>query len=137
MRKLLFLFLFCHAFLSNAQENYKTGFVVKNNGDTLRGSIDYKNWGKNSREVAFKTAANTVQQVFSYRNIRAFGCEASAKDWEYYESFSVDIEKSPYLLNDLNRDRKLYFQHDTLFLQLLLNAQGRINWRSQAPGQVL
>ncbi|HRN56023.1 MAG TPA: hypothetical protein PLL71_06210 [Agriterribacter sp.] len=36
------------------QDNSRKGYVVENNGDTLRGWINYKNWEKNPQQILFK-----------------------------------------------------------------------------------
>jgi hypothetical protein len=46
--------------LSVAQSNYKKGIVVTNQGDTLRGFIDYREWGQNPKSFSFKSNSESL-----------------------------------------------------------------------------
>ncbi|NJK97917.1 MAG: hypothetical protein HC905_26095 [Bacteroidales bacterium] len=57
-KKVKFIVLFIGLILFNlaySQENYIPGYVIEN-GDTLKGFIDYRNWEKNPNQIAFKTS---------------------------------------------------------------------------------
>ena len=41
-----------------SQTNYKPGYVVNLNGDTLRGFVNYQQWDNNPRTIAFKYKVN-------------------------------------------------------------------------------
>jgi hypothetical protein len=45
MKKSYLALLLFLPFLSLAQSNYKRGYVITPKGDTLRGYIDFKEWG--------------------------------------------------------------------------------------------
>ena len=54
MEKYCTVVLFLLPLLSIAQANYKSGYVVTLKGDTLRGYINYKEWGRNPKDIDFK-----------------------------------------------------------------------------------
>jgi hypothetical protein len=74
---------------SSAQSNYKPGYVVNLKGDTLKGSIDYREWDKNPQSINFKSVAGQVEK-YSAKNTTAFGVTGQ----EYYQSFLVSISKN-------------------------------------------
>lgn len=68
---LLLSFVYC---VASAQSNFKPAFIVKNNGDTLKGFIEQGNEGKISSKVSFKTDVNEkTVQTFTVDDITAFG----------------------------------------------------------------
>ena len=48
-----------------SQSNYYEGYVVKNNGDTLKGYIDYRNWEYSPVSFNFKVKLTDNQIKFS------------------------------------------------------------------------
>ncbi|MES2109101.1 MAG: outer membrane beta-barrel protein [Bacteroidota bacterium] len=44
-----------------AQSNYKPGYVIQSNGDTLRGYINYREWDNNPTSIAFKNSLSDKQ----------------------------------------------------------------------------
>ena len=53
-----------------AQNNYQPGFVVENNGDTVKGSIDYKRWDRSPTKITFKSV--TQSKVYAPLDIKVF-----------------------------------------------------------------
>ncbi|MFZ4726623.1 MAG: hypothetical protein ACOYMD_14400, partial [Paludibacter sp.] len=47
-----------------SQENYVKGFIIKQNGDTLNGLVDYRNWSVNPKQIQFKKSVSDV--AFDY-----------------------------------------------------------------------
>lgn len=73
MQRLKFLatFVFISLFLFvQAQNNYSSGWVVLNNGDTLKGSVLNKDWTANPKEIKFKKD-NIV--TYTTNDLKAFG----------------------------------------------------------------
>jgi hypothetical protein len=44
-----------------AQTNFHQGYVVKTNGDTVKGYIDYREWGQNPLSIDFRTNKDDKQ----------------------------------------------------------------------------
>jgi hypothetical protein len=94
-----------------AQENYISGYILKLNGDTLKGLVDYRNWAKNPNIIRFKiTTADNVRE-FKPLDIAGFG----AKD-EIYKSAVVKVDGSS--KNGIISESPMFsFRTDTAFLQ--------------------
>ncbi len=74
MRKTtLILCIFCCATALFAQKIFNPGYVVKLNGDTLRGFVLESSYEILSREVAFKTTENAVPATYKPADLRGFG----------------------------------------------------------------
>ncbi|HTD41168.1 MAG TPA: hypothetical protein VK671_11145, partial [Mucilaginibacter sp.] len=66
-------FVFLLSSLSYAQSNYKPGYVVDLKGDTLKGFIDYREWGSNPNAIDFKTTVTDKESKrFSPADINYF-----------------------------------------------------------------
>jgi hypothetical protein len=101
--------------LSNAQSNYKPGYVVNTQNDTLKGFIDYREWNKNPKEFNFKKNLNDRQsKKFTVDNAKAFDVDGveSFKKFIFNKSNSqTDINR----LTGLDTTRSL----DTAFLSVI------------------
>ena len=73
MKYLIFILLFAVCFSGFSQTNYQKGFIVSNSGDTTRGFINYKEWGKNPEHISFKTSddADRRRQIASRDALKA------------------------------------------------------------------
>ena len=86
----LLLFALWLPLFSFAQSNFKPGYIVKLNGDTLHGLIDYREWGRNPKQINFKTDLNSSNaQEYTNRTIIAF----AIRGLEYYQRFNVSISQ--------------------------------------------
>jgi hypothetical protein len=104
---LLFTVLPCLIF---AQANYHQGYVIKNNGDTLKGFISRYEWEQNPRSIDFKLSKDD-------RNVLSFG-PAAIKEFQVdgagtYVAYSGFISKFPDLPLGLDTNKK----SDTVFLK--------------------
>lgn len=100
-----------------AQKNYKSGYVVTLQGDTLKGFIDYREWVNTPSEIKFKADAATGQiQTFSVDNAAAF----TVTGLETYQRFTVNVSMNsisavqPIFGNDTAANSK------TVFLRVLI-----------------
>src|SRR5579872_7058219 len=58
---------------ASAQSNYKPGYAVTLKGDTLKGFINYKEWGQNPSSIDFKTnIADKTAEVLTTDDIKLF-----------------------------------------------------------------
>jgi len=97
-----------------AQTNYKPGYVVGLKGDTIKGSIDYREWGKNPKQVTIKSNAGAVQQ-FTAHNAKAF----AVTNLEYYETDIVSVSTDVVDINRFAARSDSDFVKDTVFLKVL------------------
>ncbi len=99
-----------------AQSNFHSGYVLKNNGDTLKGYIDYREWQRSPRKIDFKTDLNdkSVSQ-FTPASIKAFQISGMVTYVGYIGIISTDKTEFPNLPLGLDTSKRL----DTTFLKLL------------------
>lgn len=125
--------------LSYSQKNFSQGLVVNNNGDTLRGYVDYRNWAINPKAVDFKATAASSTRTFLSTDIIEFRV-----DDEIYVSAIVQAENTPVEDSRLEYDSRLRITVDTVFLQTLVegkkglylyrNKEGRENFYIKKDG---
>jgi hypothetical protein len=71
-----------------AQSNYQPAIIINNEGDSLSGKVDYRNWKKNPQAITFLNARNEMQ-VFDVYAIKGFYILAEN---ETYTSYTVDVD---------------------------------------------
>ncbi len=126
---LFFFFLFiCTPLL--AQKNYQPAFIVSNNGDTVKGFIDYREWYVSPKQIKFKDVNGGSVKDFTSRDIRAFkvanelylskiidiefDSTANAYRWIPYEGNAVHKDSSVFLLSLVQGRGSLFqFTHPT------------------------
>ncbi|HTD41167.1 MAG TPA: hypothetical protein VK671_11140 [Mucilaginibacter sp.] len=84
--------------LSYAQSNYKPGYVVDLKGDTLKGFIDYREWGSNPDVIDFKTAVTDKESKrFSPSDINYFNIAGLDSYQRYVGLISMDATDKDHL----------------------------------------
>jgi hypothetical protein len=84
-----------------AQTNYRPGYVIANNNDTLKGFIDYRGDARNSKKCDFKQSPDSKVIEFLPKDIKAF----RFNDGKFYVSKKIISEKN----------------ESTVFLEFLVN----------------
>ena len=116
IKSVFVIFLTTCILQSAAQSNYQQGFVVENNGDTVKGSIDYKRWDRSPTKITFKSVAQS--KVYAPLDIKSF----KVAD-EIYISAVVDVDRSPYKITELDNSPYPIYEKDTVFLQSLIQGE--------------
>jgi hypothetical protein len=99
-----------------AQSNYHEGYIVKNNGDTVKGFIDYREWGQSPISIDFKTNKKDKQaQQFSPSNCKGFGISGAEVYLSYSGFISQDKNRFPDLPGRLDTSK----QQANIFLREL------------------
>lgn len=111
-----------------AQENYISGEIIIQKGDTLSGFIDYRNWKKNPDKIRFKEEPDQKSIVYTPTDITAFHVED-----EIYISGIVNSEISPHKTDKLHEDPTIHTEIDTTFLQTLFKGDKHL-YHYKAPG---
>lgn len=111
---LLTLILVLFLQFSFGQENYIPGYVINKNGDTLQGTIDYRNWKYPPEKISFKNQINSTQIIFTPTDIMEFGVQD-----DKFISGIVETEISSSKINKLKAESLLNIKTDTTFLQVL------------------
>ncbi|MBK7174130.1 MAG: hypothetical protein IPH84_13035 [Bacteroidales bacterium] len=55
-----------------AQNKFLPAYVIQNDGDTIKGYIEYKQWGQNPEKINFKADLLTQVEIFKPLDIKAF-----------------------------------------------------------------
>jgi hypothetical protein len=101
-----------------SQEKFLNGFIVKAEGDTLRGQVAYRKWDRNPVRITFRKSETSAPEIYYPLQVRSF----SVAD-EYYEGAVVDVDISPYKIGELDQKSEPDFVKDTVFLQVLVREQ--------------
>ena len=114
---LLFIALPC---IILAQSNYHEGYVIKNDGDTLKGFIDYHEWEQNPKTINFKISKDERHTLnFDPRTIKEFNITGFETYVAYQGIISIDKNKFPDLPMGLDTSKK----QDSIFLQRVTNGK--------------
>jgi hypothetical protein len=115
--KNLVIVTICIFNLSNSysQKNLKPGYVVDIHNDTIKGSIDYRNWDKTPKAIVFKDLSDQKATSYTPNSIQSFSVVA-----ERYVSGVVTTDKSGYSESNLTETEILQYKTETVFLQVLV-----------------
>lgn len=102
---------------SSSQENYLPGKIVTFTGDTINGSIDYRNWERNPSEITFKS---TNGKIINYKPLEIVSF--SVKD-EIYVSAIIKTEINSRNTDHLKLSSEIREQIDTAFLQTMIQGE--------------
>jgi hypothetical protein len=92
MKNYLFAFVFCIACsIASAQSNFIKGLIIGINGDTVYGTIDYRNWKNNPETIDF-IDVNNEKKRYDPSSINGFHIPSVN---ETYTSFLVEIDREP------------------------------------------
>ena len=120
---LLTLFLLPASLFLNAQFNYKEGNVITNNGNTIKGFINYKEWYKNPDRILFKAAPdNADARVFAADSIAGFNIPG----YESYARFIVQVSMDEIMFGSLKEVMDTSTETKAVFLKEILKGD-RIN----------
>jgi len=120
LSKILLISIFSLPFISNAQSNYKPGYVVSLKGDTLKGFINYREWNKNPKQVSFKiNLSDSRTQDFDVKNATGFAVVGA----EYYERHIVKVSMDPVDVSAVTAKTDSNFVTDTVFLHALVKGK--------------
>ncbi len=113
-------FLLMVALCQNAlsQVNFQPCTIVKNNGDTLLGELDYREWDKNPQEISFRPSKNDKTTQFNAAEINSFTCMDDT-----YLGAIVEVDGGPFKDPDLKASDKPEWRTDTTFLRVLIDGK--------------
>lgn len=113
--KLLYLLLLLFVINQSvfAQKNFQSGYVVTLGGDTLRGTIDTREWRNNPKSVTFKNSSGKIE-TYTVSDAAGFGIG----DQTSYSKYIMQISMDDITLANLSFKPKHIT--DTLFLRKLI-----------------
>jgi hypothetical protein len=119
MRKLTATLLLSFTFVTIfSQKNILPGYIVLPSKDTVRGSIDYRNWEKNPTQIRFSQSPSESRS-YTISDIEAFGVTGM----DYYRKATVRVDDNPVRLSDIIVYSEELIQDQTVFLRIL--AEGK------------
>ena len=99
-----------------AQSNYHAGYVLKNDGDTLKGFINYREWRQNPKSIDFKVNKTDKQVLqFNPQSIKEF----QITGLETYVAYIGEISMNQTNFSNLPEKLDTTLKSDTIFLQRL------------------
>lgn len=90
MKRFLFVLILGLPMLCFSQSNFKEGYIVKNNQDTLKGYINFKELNLNPVSLEFRSSKSAQTQMFDLESCSAFGIDRE----EVYRRFTVNVSQS-------------------------------------------
>lgn len=140
---LLLAFVFFSFSHSARAQAYEPGFLVRGNGDTLRGEIENGFWVEPPEFIRFRTAADAPGQLFQPRQLRA----VSFTGGRYFRFGAFPIDHAAETqLGKLPRSNFSYVVIDSLLAEVLIEGPasllrvalpGTVHFLVSAPGQPL
>lgn len=97
-----------------AQKNYKPGYVVTHQGDTIKGLIQFLEWDNNPEKINFKPSLSEKETAYDVLLIRSFQVAN-----EIYETAIVQKELSPRTIDAITSSPEYILNIDTVFVKLL------------------
>jgi len=127
----LFIILGLLAITSSfAQKNLQPGIIITSSKDTLRGFIDYRNWGKNPDQIDFYRSQNDMATVYLPIEIQRFSVSG-----ETYKTAIVTIDESPFRTDNLKEEVKFDYVTDTVFLLNLVDGEKNLYYLMDINGK--
>jgi len=109
------ILLFAIPLLSQAQRNYKSGYVVNTKGDTLRGFIDYRGWDLSPHYIRFKTSKDGADQKLTPDDINFFSIDKTTSYRKFTGKISMDNTSEDHMI----QFRDTSYKFATVFLKVL------------------
>jgi hypothetical protein len=125
----LLLYLLKPLFLFSQTD--EPAFIVQFEGDTIRGRIEYGRWELNPEVIQFKKDAGSQPISYTPSQIRAFSVAGQA-----YESGIVQVDVSPYKIEQLSIYPEPDYRADTVFLRSLVRGAKDLLYLKDQKGKV-
>jgi len=107
-------------FVLFAQSNYHAGYVLKNNGDTLKGFINYREWRQNPKSIDFKVNKSDREILkFSPQSVKEF----QITGYETYIAYIGEISMNQTNFSNLPEKLDTTLKSDTIFLRQLASGK--------------
>lgn len=100
-----------------AQSNYREGYVIQINGDTVKGYINVKEWDTNPQSISFKKSqADREETKYTPLTIKSF----AAGDYAYL-AYIGRVSNNKNVFPDMDNYRDTTTSTDTVFLHELIS----------------
>jgi hypothetical protein len=115
MKRFTLILFFLVPMLLQAQSNFKKGYVVNNNLDTLRGLINYLEKSNNPSTLQFKRTLDSRAENFDLTSAKGY----SIISLESFERFAVNLSQGSGGLSRLSYGPDTALVRNTVFLKVL------------------
>lgn len=130
MKKLLLCFIFIQTGLNcYSQINFEKGYYYNNDNVKKDCFIRNIDWLNNPTEIEYKLTQNGEVKTEKLNSVSEFGVSGTV-----FKRFSVKIDKSTNILNDLGYDRNPEYVEETLFLKQIV--KGNLNLYRYVDGNL-
>lgn len=114
MKQLIFVAVLLGVHWTQAQTNFESGFIINNEGDTIRGEINF-NWVTKPDQLTFR-ALDSDEKQFITADLKGFKIE----NGDFFQSLTIDVDISPTKPNELLEMGKDKFEEQSFFAKVLL-----------------
>ena len=111
-----------------AQKNFIDGYIVTKNKDSLRGQIDFRDWGVTPDHIVFRQGETGKADKYAAADLAAFGVNE-----QRYESHTVHVFPYSGTPEGLSSEDEIGAPYDTtIFLQVLTSGKMTL-WEERTP----
>ncbi len=114
---------------AHAQENFVRGYIIED-GDTISGSLDYRDWDRNPQSVVFQKLGAKAER-YGLNDIEGFGLW----EGERYIRATADVDVSPRNLSILEHDEVLRVERKNFFAQVIFQGEKSLYSYKSPDGQ--
>lgn len=98
------------------QKNYQAASLIRNEGDTLHGAIDYVKWQYNRNALYFKEGNSMNINIYTPSDLKGYLMQG-----DVYISAMVDTELSPDIEKQLTYEPEVVIVKEHVFLKVLIS----------------
>lgn len=114
-----------------AQAKFEPGYIVTSSSDTIRGMIEYRNWGQNPESILFRDEKLQNEKALGLNELSAFEVHG-----ERYERAVVSRNTAPSDNNSLTEKNLPELVTDTVFLLRLVDGSKSLYYLRDHSGSV-
>ena len=137
MKKILVLFITLHLFaMLYSQSNYKPGYIITNQQDTITGWINFRTDANNQKQCEFKQNLELAAKTYLPGDIAGY---RFIEEGKYYVSKEIQLNETSqkvfleYLVKGI---MNLYYYSDEVDYYFFENQDGKMEFISQRPERV-
>lgn len=133
----IILSFLCITLSASAQSNYKRGYILTNNNDTINGLIDFRTDKSNSSICRFKSSEHAPEQIYHPGEIKGY---RFIEERKYYVSHTITIEKvtmNVFLEFLVQGIKNLYYYPGDLDYYFFENEDGRMITLSRKINEIV